>query len=126
MCWELVVVLVLFVKGIVKEGYKTTAHSHLPGNCHMIKLGHILLLDIKMPGMDGFEVYNKMKEIGGDLGNTEVIFLASDSSDDSEIKGLSLGAIDYIKKPFRPEILKLRINHTLELVMLRKKYRINK
>jgi hypothetical protein len=37
---------VLFVEGVVKEGYKTKAHSHMPGNCHMIKLGHTLLLDI--------------------------------------------------------------------------------
>ena len=90
------------------------------------KVPDLVLLDIKMPGMDGFEVYNKMKEIGGDLAKTEVIFLASDTSDGSEVKGLSLGAIDYIKKPLLPEILKLRINHTLELVRLRKKYRIVK
>ena len=111
--------------GINLKGFLTGA-EFLEYTNTLDKVPDLVLLDIKMPGMDGFEVYNKMKEIGGDLGNTEVIFLASDSSDDSEIKGLSLGAIDYIKKPFRPEILKLRINHTLELVMLRKKYRINK
>jgi len=47
MCWEPGVVLVLFVKGIVKEGYKTTAHIvTCQANYPMIKLGHILLLDI--------------------------------------------------------------------------------
>jgi diguanylate cyclase (GGDEF) domain len=90
------------------------------------KVPDLILLDVKMPDMGGFEVMQKLKEIGGNISRTATIFLTADDGIDSEIEGLSLGAMDFIKKPFAPEVLKLRINHSLELVMLRKKYRKGK
>ena len=49
-----------------------------------------------------------------------VIFLTADESQDSEMQGLQLGAMDFIKKPFIPEVLVLRVRHMIELVRLQK------
>ena len=59
---------------------------------------------------------------GPDVAKIPVIFLTADESDGAEVKGLELGAMDFLRKPFVPEILRLRVNHILELVMLRKRY----
>ena len=81
-----------------------------------------MLFVLLMKDMNGFDVLKKLKEMGGDASRTAVIFLTADDSEGDEIEGLSKGAVDYIKKPFTPEILKLRVNHVLELVNLRKRY----
>ena len=61
----------------------------------------LILLDIKMPGMDGFETLNALRELekGKEI---PVIFLTADEKEETETKGLSLGAMDFIKKPFIP------------------------
>ena len=81
----------------------------------------LILLDVMMPEMDGYETLRIMRE-KNILQGIPVIFLTADDSEGDEIEGLSKGAVDYIKKPFTPEILKLRVNHVLELVNLRKRY----
>jgi putative two-component system response regulator len=73
----------------------------------------LILLDIEMPELDGFEVIKKLK---GDPKNSgiPVIFLTSRNDPDNELAGLSLGAIDYVSKPFSPPLLARRIeNHLL-------------
>lgn len=87
------------------------------------KVPDLILLDVKMPGMDGFEVMNKIKEIGGDIGRVPVIFLTADTDDGTEQEGLNMGALDFIKKPIINEVLRVRVNHILELSILRKRYR---
>ena len=77
----------------------------------------LCLLDIKMPGMDGFETFRLLREINAEL---PVIFLTADENEASEAKGLSLGAMDFIKKPFIPEVLTLRVRHIIDLVRLQK------
>jgi len=68
----------------------------------------MILLDVDMPDMDGYEVINKIK--GDDkTSNVPVIFLTAKSDCESELEGLSLGAIDYIIKPFSPPLLRKRI-----------------
>ena len=86
------------------------------------ELPDLILLDIKMPGMDGFETLEKLKGRCSEVARIPVIFLTADDSDGAEDKGLSLGAIDFLRKPCAPEIMILRINHILELMMLRKRY----
>ena len=83
----------------------------------------LILLDILMPGMDGFETLLKLRQMGGDAARVPVVFLTADNSDGAEVKGLSYGAMDFIRKPFIPEVLVARVNHLLELVMLRKRSR---
>lgn len=77
----------------------------------------LCLLDIKMPSMDGFETFKKLREFNKEL---PVIFLTADETEASEAKGLLLGAMDFIKKPFVPEILTLRVRHIIDLVRLQK------
>ncbi|MDD3660788.1 MAG: response regulator [Lachnospiraceae bacterium] len=68
----------------------------------------MILLDISMPEMDGFEAIQKIKQIE-DCEEIPVIFLTAMDGSSSEIKGLELGAVDYVTKPFVKEILLLRI-----------------
>ena len=80
----------------------------------------LILLDIKMPEMDGFETIKRLKNLETDAADIPVVFLTSDESDEAESTGLSLGAMDFIKKPFVPEVLTLRVRHIVELVRLQK------
>ncbi len=75
----------------------------------------LILLDINMPGIDGFETLKRLREL--DTGGEEipVIFLTADEMGETETKGLELGAMDFIKKPFVPEVLIIRVRHTIEL-----------
>ena len=74
----------------------------------------LILLDIKMPGMDGFETLAALRSM--DRGwHVPVIFLTADEKEGTEVKGLSLGAMDFIKKPFVPEVLTLRVRHMIDL-----------
>lgn len=75
----------------------------------------ILLLDIMMPEMDGFEVLSFMKSEPF-LQKIPVIFITAAAE---EKKGLSAGAVDYISKPFEPEIVRLRVANQIELSMYR-------
>ncbi|MBP5167196.1 MAG: response regulator [Oscillospiraceae bacterium] len=75
----------------------------------------LILLDIKMPEMDGFETLKKLRETETGKSNIPVIFLTADESESSEMTGLSLGAMDFIKKPFVPDVLALRVRHIIDL-----------
>ena len=79
----------------------------------------LILLDIKMPGMDGFETLAKMRLIER-AADVPVIFLTADEKSETEAKGLLAGALDFIKKPFVPEILTLRVRHMIDLDHLQK------
>ena len=80
----------------------------------------LILLDIKMPGMDGFETLIKLREQENGNDAIPVIFLTADEDEESETKGLSLGAMDFIKKPFVPEVLMLRVRHIIDLIRLQR------
>lgn len=75
----------------------------------------LILLDINMPGMDGFEALKRLREQEAGKNETPVIFLTADENEESETKGLSLGAMDFVKKPFIPEVLALRVRHIIDL-----------
>jgi putative two-component system response regulator len=73
----------------------------------------LILLDIEMPEMDGYTALKKLKE-EKKTRDIPVIFLTARNDPGSELKGLSLGAIDYISKPFSPPLLLKRLeNHLL-------------
>jgi len=69
----------------------------------------LILLDIEMPVMDGYAVIERLKE-NERVKHIPVIFLTAKIDPDSEIKGLSLGAVDYITKPFSRELLIKRVD----------------
>ncbi|MBF0259336.1 MAG: diguanylate cyclase [Desulfamplus sp.] len=82
------------------------------------QLPDIILLDIMMPGMDGYTVCRKLKS-DPQTRSIPVIFITAMNEEKNEEKGLDIGAIDYIIKPFSPPIVKARVRNHLEL----KKYR---
>ena len=87
----------------------------------------LILLDVHMPEMDGFETLAAIRGSGGelsafselpDVSDIPVIFLTADDDSDTESKGLQAGAMDFIKKPFVPDVLLLRVNHAIDLTRL--------
>jgi putative two-component system response regulator len=73
----------------------------------------LILLDVAMPEMDGYEVIKKLKA-SRKTKDIPVVFLTSRDDPGNELEGLSLGAIDYVSKPFSPALLVQRIeNHLL-------------
>lgn len=75
----------------------------------------IILLDIVMPDMDGYDVIKVLK--GNEVTqNIPVIFITGLDNTEAEEKGLSMGAADYITKPFNPTIVKLRVKNQIELI----------
>jgi DNA-binding response OmpR family regulator len=73
----------------------------------------ICVLDVMMPEMDGFTLAEKIKGLDP---NMPLIFLTAKSLKEDIVKGLKIGADDYITKPFDPEVLILRINNILKRV----------
>lgn len=76
---------------------------------------NLILLDIRMPGMDGFETFKRLRSLEKELNIEEipVIFLTADEETATESRGFEAGVSDYIRKPFEPEILIKRINNIL-------------
>ncbi len=83
-----------------------------------IHIPDLVLLDIKMPIMDGFETLSKMREHPG-MEEVPVIFLTGTDDIDTEERGLQVGASDFIRKPVAPNVLRLRVRHMIELYTLR-------
>ena len=73
---------------------------------------HLLILDVMLPDGDGFQLFEKMKKIKGT--DICVIFLSARDEDRARLRGLGLGADDYVTKPFLPEELLLRIKSVLK------------
>lgn len=93
-------------------------HVTLAGSCREAEaqfasvLPHLVLLDVMLPDGDGFSLLKRLRE------NSEVpvIFLSARDEDESRLRGLGLGADDYITKPFLPEELILRVTAVLKRV----------
>ena len=75
----------------------------------------LILLDILMPGMDGYQTLAEIKKIE-EIKKIPVIFITGLDSDEDEEKGLSLDAADYIIKPFKPAIVRLRVRNQMQIV----------
>jgi len=74
----------------------------------------LVLLDVMMPEMDGFEVYRLMRSDASSA-DMPIIFVTAMDSREGEERGLELGAVDYITKPVNIKLAKLRIRNQLEL-----------
>jgi len=79
----------------------------------------LVLLDIMMPGMDGFEVARRMREHPVSE-MIPVIFVTAMSDEGTRVRGLELGAVDFVTKPINPDILKLRVHNFMRYVELHK------
>ena len=78
----------------------------------LIEKPDLIILDIMMPKLDGFEVFKKIRE-KPEFKSTPIIFLTAKSGEIDEIKGLELGASDYIQKPISPKKLIARVKSNL-------------
>ena len=79
----------------------------------------LILLDIMMPGMDGYEVCRQLKA-GKETAHIPVIFITAMEADSEETRGLDLGAVDYITKPISPPIVRARVRAHLALHRVRR------
>ena len=96
-----------------QEGFEVLVSSN--GKDALAKISQdpdLIVLDIMMPEMDGFELYKKIKS-EKDYQDIPIIFLTAKSGETDEIKGLDLGASDYIQKPISPTKLVARIKSNL-------------
>ncbi len=78
----------------------------------------LILLDVSMPGMDGYEVLRRLRA-DPPTANIAVIFITALTDERDEERGLSLGAADYVFKPISPAIVKARVRNHLKLVAQR-------
>ncbi|MDR0300682.1 MAG: response regulator [Treponema sp.] len=78
-------------------------------------LPDLILLDIVMQNMDGYETLSRLKNCE-ETKNIPVIFITGLSNDEEEEKGLTLGAVDYVTKPFSAIIVKLRVSQQIHIV----------
>ncbi|MCH5185917.1 MAG: response regulator [Oscillospiraceae bacterium] len=95
-----------FTVSCVQSGKK--AFEFFAGN-----IPDLILLDVHMPDMNGFDFMNLMKR-DKRLANISVVMLTADDDTDVEVRGFRTGAKDFIKKPFIREILKARIMRVIE------------
>ncbi len=77
-------------------------------------LPDLILLDIMMPDMDGYEVCRRIKS-NQETSHIPVIFLTAKGTAEDVIQGFKLGAVDYVTKPFRPEELTARVDTHIQL-----------
>ena len=85
-----------------------------------VELPAVVLLDIMMPELDGFEVLDLIKS-NTRTANIPVVFITAADVESTETRGLRAGAVDYISKPFNPDVVKARVDNHIEL----KRYRDN-
>lgn len=104
----------LLIYNLKKEGYLVLDAENGEKGLAIMRESNpdLILLDVMMPGMDGIEVCEAIRNIPG-FKNTLVCFLTARSEDYSQIAGLDAGADDYVSKPIRPKVLISRINALL-------------
>lgn len=97
--------------GLVEEGYQVMTAQDGPTAINVANTfnPHIVILDVMMPGMDGFEVCTMLKK----RGNCSVIMLTAKDEVENRVRGLSIGADDYVVKPFSFQELLARIHARL-------------
>ena len=76
----------------------------------------LILLDIMMPGIDGFEVCSRLKK-DPTTESIPVIFISALTDTKDKVRGLQLGAVDYVSKPFQPDEVIARVNTHLTIVV---------
>jgi diguanylate cyclase (GGDEF)-like protein/PAS domain S-box-containing protein len=102
------------------EGYevRSAINGELAVDSAISNPPDLVLLDISMPGMDGFEVCRRLKAHPNTL-NVPVIFVSALSDTEEKIQGFGLGAVDFVTKPYQREELLARVGTHLEINRLR-------
>lgn len=101
---------------VLKDTYEVTTAKSGEQALLLLKerIPDLILLDINMPGMDGYEVMEQLIQ-DEKLKDIPVVFLTAGTDRESEIKGLKMGAMDIVRKPFEPEIMRSRIGKILQM-----------
>ena len=109
------------LKSILKDEYKVTAVNTAEEGLRQASAGDysLILLDVVMPGMDGFTLLKKLQE-EIITRSVPVILITSLADIQHEQHGLTLGAVDYITKPFHPLIVNARVHTHIKLYQYRK------
>lgn len=104
----------LIIEAALGNYYKvvTTSSAETAIELATLHLPDVILLDIEMPGMNGFELCKRLQEIPS-LADSSFIFITSHNSSDYETKALKLGAADFIAKPLHLEICRLRVKNQM-------------
>ena len=109
------------VNSILKDTYKiriATNGAKALDLANQAPAPDLVLLDVMMPGMDGYEVCRRLKASAGTR-EIPVIFLTGQTEVDDETRGFEVGAVDYIHKPFSPAVVKARVRTHLALRAMR-------
>lgn len=105
------------LRGVLPTDYKVMAATN---GVRALKIAQgnpkpdLILLDIIMPGIDGYEVCSRLKS-DPRTSKIPVMFLTTMGEAENEKRGLNMGAVDYIHKPFKPSIVQARVRTHLEL-----------
>jgi signal transduction histidine kinase len=84
-------------------------------------LPDLILLDIILPGIDGYEAFARLKKSSNPkAAEIPVVFITGFNESSGEEKGLALGAVDYIPKPFNPMVVKLKVMHQIRIINLKR------
>lgn len=109
------------VNSILKDVYKIRIASNGTKALELVKVApspDLILLDVLMPGMDGYEVCSRLKA-DPETRDIPVIFLTAQTETEDETRGFDVGAVDYIHKPFSPAVVKARVQTHLLLRAIR-------
>ncbi len=113
--------LLILKKMLEKCGYTPITASSARDALDMmkIKLPELILLDVYMPEMDGFELCEILKS---DVNTKDIpiVFISAGMSNEDKVKGFSMGAVDFINKPFALEEVSLRVNNHIQMYEMRK------
>lgn len=106
--------------GILKSEYqvKVSTSGRMALKVISQTLPDLILLDVMMPDMNGYEVLEKIRE-DDKYKDIPIIFVTAKGEVEDETKGLALGAVDYIVKPIDPQIVKARVKTHLEIKYMR-------
>jgi adenylate cyclase len=105
------------ISSLLKESYRVKVATNGEKALAMASAADkpdLILLDVTMPGMDGYEVCRRLKA-DPSTSDIPVIFLTANTEVDQETMGFEVGAVDYIHKPFSPPIVKARVDTHLAL-----------
>ena len=109
----------LEIIGILKQDYELNTAKNGPAAIDRAEKSQpdLIILDVIMPDMSGFDVITKLKE-SDKTKDIPVVFASGAESNDDERRGLELGAIDYIRKPIDETIVRLRIKNHIDNINL--------
>ena len=87
--------------------------------CRTAPMPDLLLMDVMMPGMDGFEVVRRLHQ-RPETAQIPVIFVTGSTDDDTRLKGMELGAVDFVSKTSDPKALRARVRNFLKYIDMRR------